>query len=236
MSRGHIIAMGGGGFSHNGHLTSLDHFVLNLGRETSGKKKPAICFIPTASGDAEGYIERFNTAFKDQDCVPTILSMFRNAGSDLEEIIAKQDIIYVGGGNTRNMLTIWRDWGLDKLLRAHWEQGKVCAGISAGSICWFEYGLTDSLSGELHALPCLGFLPDSNCPHYDGEIYRRPRFTECISSGSMPGGLASDDGAAVYFKGRNFVESISDKAGAKSYRLTVEANNVIETEIETRLL
>ena len=117
-------------------------------------------------------------------CLPT---------KDLEDFILEQDVIYVGGGNTLSMLALWRTWGLNRFLKLAWENGTVMSGISAGAICWFEQGLTDSIPGELQPIECLGFLKGSCCPHYDGEKQHRPIFTQYVSKGRMMNGIAIED-------------------------------------------
>jgi dipeptidase E len=160
----HIVAMGGGGFSDDDPL--LDDYILGL----TGKERPRVCFVPTASGDAASYVERFYAAFTRRSCEPTHLSLFQLPYPAIGDILRSHDVVYVGGGSTANMMAIWRIHGLDETLRQAWERGVVLAGISAGGLCWFDTGVTDSLSPEL--VPWrdgLGFLSGSLCPHYDGE-------------------------------------------------------------------
>ncbi|MGE5461073.1 MAG: Type 1 glutamine amidotransferase-like domain-containing protein, partial [Solirubrobacterales bacterium] len=143
MADRHIVAMGGGGFSDDDPL--LDDYVLSL----TGKERPRVVFIPTASGDAASYVERFYAAFTRRSCEPSHLSLFQLPYPAIGEIVRSHDVVYVGGGSTANMLAIWRLHGLDETLRQAWERGVVLAGISAGALCWFETGVTDSLSPEL---------------------------------------------------------------------------------------
>ena len=131
-----------------------------------------------------------------------------------------QDVIYVGGGNTANMLAVWRVHGVDKLLREAWESGTVLCGVSAGAICWFEAGLTDSFGPDLQPLHGgLGFLPGSFCPHYDGEAARRPGFTSAIASGALPPGYAADDGVGVLFEGTALAEIAASRPKVSAYRV-----------------
>jgi peptidase E len=164
----HIIAIGGGGFLHGTEL-GLDRYVL----EQSPVAKPRIGFIATASGDAASTFLKFYTRFAPLNCRPSHLSFFDRT-PDLEKWVHSQDIIYVSGGNTKSMLAVWREWNLPNLLQSAIQKGTVLAGISAGAICWFESGLTDSMQGDLMPLPCLGFLSGSCCPHYSGEPQRKP--------------------------------------------------------------
>jgi dipeptidase E len=226
-----IIAMGGGGFSMEPDNPLLDEYFLKQTR----KKKPSICFVPTASGDANGYIVKFYTALSKLKCKPCHLSLFRPP-SDLAGFVLSQDAIYVGGGNTKSMLAVWREWGLDKILRRAWRQGIVLGGVSAGSICWFEQGLTDSISGKLMPLKCLGFLKHSNCPHYNSEPKRRPAYQRCIANGRMPAGIAADDGVALHYYGQKLICVVSSRQDAAAYRVTRYGSRANEVKIEARYL
>jgi dipeptidase E len=224
-----IIAMGGGGFSMEPDNHRLDQYILSA----AGISNPKICFVPTASGDAQSYLDRFYAAFQELACVPSHLSLFKPPVADIRSYTLQQDVIYVGGGNTRNMLALWREWGLDAILREAWEAGVVLAGLSAGSICWFEEGLSDSVrAGELHPLPCLGFLLGSHCPHYDGEAERRPRYQALISTGGMAGGFGVDDCAAVHFMGTEPVRAVCSRVGAKAYRVSSQDGRIVEEAMQ----
>ncbi|MBE4907253.1 peptidase E [Bacillus luteolus] len=226
-----IIAMGGGGFSMEPENPLLDTYILNQ----SGKNNPKICFIPTASGDSDDYISRFYTFFEKQECQPSHLSLFRPPTRDLESFILEKDIIYVGGGNTKNLLVLWKEWDLDVIFKKAWEQGILLAGVSAGSICWFEEGVTDSYGDRLEALKCLGLLEGSNCPHYDGEKDRRPSFQAFVDSRKITPGLAADDGVAFHFIDKELHKIISSRPNAKAYKVYNE-NGVKEVELETTYL
>ena len=156
-----IIAIGGAALpAEPDNLLLLQYF---LGQ--TGRRRPRVCFIGTAHGDAEAGRLRFYAGVSRFPCFPTHLPLFARTPRDLEAFVLEQDAVFVGGGNTRSMLAVWREWGLDAHLRAAWERGTVLGGWSAGSICWFEQGLTDSVAGPLTVLDGLGFLPGSNCPH-----------------------------------------------------------------------
>ena len=148
--------------------------------------------------------------------------------------VLEQDAIFVGGGNTRSMLAVWREWELDRHLRAAWEKGIVLGGASAGSICWFEHGLTDSVAGPLTAMPCLGFLPGSNCPHYDSEPLRRPTFRKLIASGNLPDGVAADDGVGLHYVDGRLARVVSSRPRAKGYRVTRTGKRAVERQLPTR--
>jgi peptidase E len=145
-------------------------------------------------------------------CAPTQLSLFKPPTADLRAFVQEQDIFYVGGGSTRNLLVLWREWGLDTMLREAWEKGAVLAGISAGSLCWFESGVSDSVvPGDFALLHCLGFLPGSNCPHYDGEPERRPVYHRLLAAGLLADGYAADDGVALHFVGDRLERVVSSR-------------------------
>ena len=188
-----VIALGGGGFSMEPDNLALDRYIL----EQAGKDRPKVCFLPTASGDAQDYIVRFYAAFTTLDCRPSHLALIHPSTADLEDFILEKDILYVGGGNTRSMLAIWRGWGVAEILRKAWLGEILLAGISAGAICWFEQGITDSVPGRLSKMDCLGFLPGSCCPHYDGEAERRPTFHRMLAGNQILPGYGIDDGAAL---------------------------------------
>jgi peptidase E len=147
----------------------------------------------------------------------------------------EKDIIYVGGGNTKNLLALWKEWGLDTILRKAWNQGILLAGISAGSICWFEEGVTDSYGEGLEPLNCLGFLKGSNCPHYDGEAARRPTYHKLIGDKKIQSGIAADDGVAIHYIEQEIHNIVSSRPTSKAYRLSYE-NKVIEAELQTEYL
>jgi len=222
-----IVALGGGGFSMEPHNPLLDKYILGL----AANAKPKICFIPTASGDDQDYVKRFYKFFNEQECVPSHLSLFRGTTSDLRSLVLAQDIVYVGGGNTRNLLVLWKDWGLDQILREAWEKGIVLCGISAGSICWFEQGVTDSIPGRLSSLNCLGFLNGSNCPHYDGESERRPEYHKLLQNGEIGAGLAADDGVGFHFVNRDLHRVVSSVPDKRGYRVGLKNGKVEEETI-----
>jgi len=226
-----IIALGGGGFSMEPENPLLDRYILNQ----SGKTSPKICFIPTASGDSDDYISRFYRFFEQQECQPSHLSLFRPPTRDIEDFLLEKDIIYVGGGNTKNLLVLWKEWGLDVILRKAWEQGIVLAGISAGSICWFEEGVTDSYGDGLEPIKCLGFLKGSNCPHYDGEVDRRPSYHQMIALNNIQPGIATDDGVAIHYIEQEVMKIVSSKPNANAYSVYYD-KQIIEIKLETEYL
>jgi dipeptidase E len=203
---------------------ALDHFVVTLAR----RENPSVCFLATAAGDAESYIDSFYTSFRRLPCRPTHVPLFART-PDLKTVLLEQDVIYVGGGNTKSMLGVWREWEVPEVLRRAWESGTVLAGISAGAICWFETGVTDSWGTGLNPLPCLGFLPGACCPHYDGEPERRPAVHRLIEQGTIATTLALDDGAAAHFVNGTLANIVSSRADARAYRVERVDGQVRET-------
>jgi dipeptidase E len=220
----HILAMGGGGFSMEPDNPALDRFAIDLARQPN----PSVCFLATASGDAESYIARFYDAFRQLPCRPTHVPLFART-PDLKRVLLEQDVIYVGGGNTKSMLAVWREWEISALLRRAWESGTVLAGVSAGAICWFETGLTDSWGTGLYPLPCLGFLSGTCCPHYDGEPERRPALRRLVEGGTISNALALDDGAAAHFVNGTLANVVSSRPHARAYRVESVNGQAVET-------
>ncbi len=209
----------------------LDDYILSC-----ASNNPRICFIATAAGDSTEYITRFYRRFTQADCQPTHLELFRRDQTDLEDFLLSQDIIYVSGGNTANMLAIWAVHGIDRILEKALAQGIVLCGISAGSICWFEEGMTDSFGQTLEPYSCLGFLAGSNCPHYDGEAERKPTYHRLVSKGLISPGIAADDSAALHYIDGELYQAVSSKTGAAAYRLEECNGEVIEARIPTLYL
>ncbi|MFC7783749.1 Type 1 glutamine amidotransferase-like domain-containing protein [Rossellomorea sp. GCM10028870] len=227
-----IIAMGGGGFSMEPENLLLDQYILNQ----AGESNPKVCFLPTASGDAEGYIERFYNAFHSLPCEPSHLSLFKLPTKDLERFFLDKDIIYVGGGNTKSMLALWREWKIDSILKKAWESGTVLAGLSAGSICWFEEGITDSYGEDLETIKGLGFVKGSHSPHYDGDEKRRPLYHSFIDKGKLQAGYGVDDGAALHFKDESLYKVVSSRVQASAYWVEKREGDMYETVLSTEYL
>jgi dipeptidase E len=234
VERRRIIALGGGGFSMEPENTLLDEFILAQARSSH----PHVCFVGTASGDADGYAARFYRAFSVLDCRPADLRLFERTVADLRTFVLAQDIVYVGGGNTANLLAVWRAHGLDRILAEAWEQGVVLCGISAGMNCWFQESVTDSFDmtrlAPLH--DGLGFIAGSACPHYDGEQRRRPEFHRLVASGELADGWAADDGAALVFAGEQLEQVVASRPHARGYRVEREGNGIREEALAARYL
>lgn len=223
--------MGGGGFSTESDNPLLDRFLISL----SDKEMPKVCFIPTAAGDSQDYIDKFYDKMKKHTVEAFHLSLFKPPRGSLRDFVFDKDLIYVGGGNTRNLLALWKEWGLDQILRDAYRAGKVMGGISAGSICWYEWGVTDSMPDQLNSWPCIGILKGSNCPHYDSEKERRPAFHRLILAG-MPSGIACDDGVAAVFEDETFIEFVSSRSTAQGYFVTKIGDRIEEKAVKPRFL
>jgi len=227
-----IVAIGGAGLSVEPDDLLLEKYMLGLTHVAS----PKICYIGTASGDSQIGIDRFYDAVGRLTCRPTHLALYKPSTNNLAGLLLAQDIIYVGGGSTKNLLALWRDWGVDTMMRDAYEQGIILGGVSAGSICWFGQGTTDSLFGPLTPIDCLGFLPGSNSPHYDGEPERRPTYHRLIASGAVEDGYAADDGVGLHFIDGSLHTAISSRPNARAYRVERHGDSVTETELPTTYL
>lgn len=214
----------------------LDEHVVDLARRLRGSARPKVCFVPTASGDSKEYIAGFYAAFARRS-EASHLELFNRTITDLEAFVLDQDAVIVGGGNTANMLAIWRVHGLDRILARAWEAGIVLSGTSAGANCWFHASTTDSFGGLAPLNDGLGFLPGSFSPHFDGEPMRRPTFHRLVEEGVLPDGYAADDGAAVVFHGTEAADVVASRLGARAYRIVRDtAGRVVETVLEARYL
>jgi peptidase E len=225
--------MGGGGFGHPPGDPALDEYLLGLAETAT----PRICLLPTASGDPEEQIRRFYSAYRHLPCEPSHLSLFRLGTDpvDLRELILGQDIVYVGGGSLLNLLAIWRAHELDAVLREAWEGGVVLCGISAGSMCWFQAGVTKSF-GTPRAVGALGFLRGSNSVHHHSEPERAPCFREAVAARSVPPGYAVDDGVGLMFAGTRLVETVTARPEAGAWRVAAHRREVVERPLGVRTL
>jgi len=200
-----------------------------------GKPNPRILFLPTAAADSEGSIASFYETMARVECRPNYLSLFRQP-KDMVERIEMADIIYVGGGNTRNLIALWKAAALDILFRAAWERGTVLCGQSAGGICWFDDAQTTS-TGEPGPVKCLGFLPGSCSTHYDSNAARRPHLQGAVAAGTISPGYALDDNAGLHFHGTELHAAMVLEPNRKVFRLNRDPDGTsTEIEIPTQLL
>jgi peptidase E len=227
-----IVAFGGGGFSMESGNPLLDDYVLGLSR----RERPRVCFLPSASGDADHYIVRFYRAFSADRCEPSHVSLFRReqGPEDLRDHLLSQDLIYVGGGSVVSLLGVWHAHGVDELLREAWEAGVVLCGLSAGSLCWFGEAVT-GFHGAPRRVKGLGLLPFSNCVHYEPRSERRSAYHALLRAG-MRSGYAAEDGAALHFVGTELSRVVASRPAARGYRLDAIGERVVEMRIATTYL
>ncbi len=210
----------------------LDRYIFGLTK----KARPRICFVATASGDSRDFVRRFYLAMEKHRCIPSDLPLFRRDARDIGKFLLEQDVIYVGGGNTANLLAVWRLHGVDRAMRAAWKRGVVLCGLSAGMICWFESSVTDSFGPLRELQDGMGLLPGSACPHYDGEAKRRPTYRALVQRKVLPAGVAADDGAAIHYVGRRIRRCVSSRPNARAYRVELRGGKVVEEVMPTDFL
>ena len=229
-----IVALGGGGFTAGPGDDALDAYVAAL---AGRRRRPRICLLPTAGGDAQEQIARFDATFRQLGCVTSHVSLFRLGDRPfaVADHLLTQDVIYVGGGSMLNLIAVWRAHGIDRILHRAWTRGIVLCGVSAGSMCWFEQGITTSTGAPAPA-EGLGFLAGSNSVHRDSQPDRRPAYHAALRDGSMRGGWAVDDGVALVFEGTELTELISARPGAGAARTDLVDGRVVEVELAGRLV
>jgi len=224
------------------HLSKADHEELfelaeQSWRRLASKRQITAHEAAPASGDADANIVRFYSVFSSEVCRPSHLELFNRRLADLRDFILAKDVIYVGGGNTAALLAIWRQHGVDEILREAWQSGIVLCGSSAGANCWHEASTTDSFGPTLAPLlDGLGFVPGSFCPHYDVEAQRRPLFQRSVAESTLPPGLAADNCVAVRYEGTRIAEVVSSAKQARAWRVEKTADGFEETEIVPRYL
>jgi peptidase E len=235
------IVSGSGGFTRTGRdlvswrLGPIVRYALSL----SGRPRPRLCYVGTASADSAIGRAAFYAACAGEHVDPSHLQLYPMPNvDDPAAHLLSQDVIWVNGGSVVNLLAVWRAHGIDRIMREAWEAGVVLGGVSAGSICWFAGGTTDSFGLELRpVVDGLGFLPYSNGVHHDTEPARRPQLHRLINDGTLPDGFATDDGVALHFRDQELVAAVADRAGKHAYRVErAEGGEVVETRLEARLL
>ena len=218
-----IIAIGGGGFGRNPGDGVIEQYIL----DQTGKEKPNICFIPTATGDNEAYKVNYYSTFSKLDCNPIHLDFFKRT-PDLEQLIQQQDAIFVGGGNTKSMLAVWKDWNLDKLLKEAYEKGVVMSGVSAGANCWFERAVVDSWEEDLRVIDCMGFIKGICCPHYDEEPQRRPAVKTFLEDGIIDSCYSVEGNCALHIKNDDEYLSVDFGKEKNAYIVSIDDGKVKE--------
>lgn len=227
---GRKILIAGGGFG-----TAFIRYMASL----TGKPRPRLCYLPTASADSESGTIRWFQNCAPLDVIPFVQRSFISSYSSpltWEEIFLSMDGIVVSGGNTLNQQAIWRAQGIDEVLRKAWDRGIVLGGASAGSLCWFEEGTTDSRPQEVTKIECLGFLKGSHSPHYDGEAVRRPTYHRLIASGELKPGYACDNDAGIYFQDNEVGRVVATREGARVYYVSLSGGQVVERALEPELI
>ena len=223
-----IIAIGGGGFGRVIKDLKIENYIKSQCKSDS----PKICFIPTATGDDNQYIENFYKAFDSIGCKTSHIDFFKRT-INLVEHIKKQDIIFVGGGNTKSMLAVWKDWGLDALLEEAYKNGVIMCGVSAGAICWFNKGITDSWADDLAIMDCLGFVDGVCCPHYDEEPTRRPYVKDSLDNADFDECIGVEGNAALHIINEESYKSVNFGDNKNSYRISLKDNIVHEDPFES---
>ncbi len=234
MTDRHIVATSSGGFVPDDRYGARPGPVMEFVRELSGATSPRVCALHTATGDDAARRALWYAAVAGAGWRPSHLALFPMPNvPDLRAHLLAQDVVWVGGGSVANLLALWRLHGLDAILREVWAAGVVLTGGSAGSLCWFEGGTTDSFGPELRPITDgLGFLPGSTCPHYDSEERRRPLYQRLVAAGSIPPGIATDDGVGLHFIGTELHEAVTDREAGAAWRVTADG----ETRVPARLL
>jgi peptidase E len=232
--RRHVLAIGGGMLMPDGRVPVHLEYALRL----TGQREPRLCVLNTAAGDDPRSALAMYDRLAGHPARVRHLALFPMPNvPDPEDLLLSQDAIFVGGGSVANMLAVWRVHGLDVIMRKAWQAGIVLAGSSAGGICWFEGGTTDSFGRELRAFTGgLGLLAGSYCPHYNSEPGRRPLYRRLVGEGALPAGIACDDGVAAHFTDDTLVELIADRPASGGYRVARGGDGTTETGLETRYL
>ncbi|MBO0819497.1 MAG: peptidase E [Nocardiopsaceae bacterium] len=232
--RRHVLAVGGGMLMPQHEVPSHFRYAMEL----TGRPRPRLCLINTATGDDPAGYVRLQDRLAGTDARVTRLALFSMPNvADPEDHLLSQDVIFVGGGSVANMMAVWRVHGVDEILRKAWQAGIVLAGSSAGGICWFSGGTTDSFGVKLRAFTGgMGMLPGSYCPHYHSEPERRPLYRRLVADGTLPAGLACDDGVGAHFVDDDLTELVSDRPDGRAYRIVPRDGDTDETALTPRFL
>ena len=217
-----IVAIGGGGFGRSLGELKIEKYITSLVR----KDRPKICFIPTASGDNDLYKLNFYRAFSKLNCITSHIDFFSRT-ENLEKIVFSQDIIFVGGGNTKSMLAVWKEWNMNNILKIAYEKGVIMSGVSAGAICWFDQGITDSFSNKLEIIDCLGLVNGTACPHYDEEKEREPFVKEILLKNRINSCVCIESYCALHIKNGFEYQAVDFGNKKRSFKISKEDDNLI---------
>lgn len=233
-----ILATSGGYLPAQRHrlrFAPLVHHAVELSGATG---RPRVCHVGTAIGDQRWFNAELDDAAREAGFDLSHLNLFPMPSvEDVEGHLLEQDVVWVNGGSVANLLAVWRVHGLDDVLRRVWRQGVVLAGVSAGSICWYVGGTTDSFGPELRPVTdALGLLPYGNGVHYDSESRRRPLVHRLVADGTLPTTHCTDDGVGLVYRGTGLVEAVSERRGSGAYVVTRDGDDAVEERLEPRLL
>lgn len=220
-----IIVSGGGGFTRYDSTFSLEKYILAQTQNT----QPKICFLPQASNEDAKYVTRFFETFLALGAQPSWVSLFGRVSDSWKEKILDADVVYVGGGNTKSMIALWKAWGVDEILREAYHKGVIMCGVSAGMICWFEQGITDSV-WPLGVVDGLGFLQGSCCPHFDTEVERQDVYARNIASGKIQPGIALEDDVAAHYVDGELHKIIATMSGKKAFAITAQGQKELAVQ------
>jgi len=224
-----VIASGDGGLDSKSPL--MDLYILAQAK----KENPKVCLLPTAGGDDQGLIKYFYSLYNRYPCKPSHFSVFNPHTADARSFLLSQDVVFVSGGHSRCMLALWKEYGIDTILREAYNRGIVLSGGSAGSVCWFDQCITDSIPGRLSVMNCLGILPYSNCPHF-ASTSRRSAYARFVSSGEIGSGYAADDYSALHFVNGSFLRGVSIRPYAQVFKVGLENNTLVQKRLRTKWL
>ena len=232
MTERHVLATSAGGFVRGDRQSGVPGPLLRRAVELSGAERPKLCGVFTAMGDDPSLLAWWYAAISAAGWQPTHLAVYPMPNvEDVRAHVLEQDVVWVCGGSVANLLALWRLHGYDAVLREAWEAGVVMTGGSAGSLCWFEGGTTDSFGPQLEPVTnALGLLPGSTCPHYDSEARRRPLYQSLVRDGVVPPGIATDDGIGLHFTGTELTAVLSDRDGCAAYRVDRDGEVRLEPE------
>ncbi|GHC07139.1 peptidase E [Streptomyces vinaceusdrappus] len=234
-----ILATSGGHRAGGRTMVAFDALVHHA-VDLSGAhgRRPRVLYVGTAIGDAEHFTARMTEAARVAgfDLTPLHLFPMPNV-EDVEETVLAQDVVWVMGGSVVNLLAVWRAHGLDRVMRRAWEAGVVLSGVSAGSLCWYLGGATDSFGPRLRPVTdALGFLPYGNGVHYDVDEGRRPLVHRLVADGTLPAAHCTDDGVGLVYRGTELVEAVAEMPGKGAYVVHRDGDRAVEERLEPRLL